>query len=219
MELLEVLKSALVDADNNRSRSTQVEIGASSIGGCRRQAWHILQQTPKTNNGGERLSAILGTSIHHAIQEALLSYDVFGDDFLIETPVATDGLKGNIDFYSRKDKLVADWKTVTLKKIETGRWLDAQKKIQVNLYAYMLIEAGYEVERVALVGIPRDGKMSQIVKWEAPYDPKIAQKGLDWLADVRSRTTAPDPEKPAAIFCREYCSWYDPSGKVGCTGK
>lgn len=219
MEITELLKSALVSADNQRDRSTQVEIGASSIGGCRRQAWNIINQIPKTNYETESLAAILGTATHHAIQEALQKYDVFGDDFMLETPLAIDGLKGNCDFYSRKEKLVADWKTVTLDKLRTGRWLDKQKKIQVNLYAYMLIQAGYEVERVALVAIPRDGKMNQIVKWEDSYSPELAQEGLAWLQEVRDMKEPPAPERPAFVFCRNYCSWFDETGVNGCPGK
>lgn len=217
MEIVEVLKSALVQSDKGRSRATQVEIGASSIGGCRAQAWHIINQTPKTNNETETLSAILGTAIHHAIQEALLSYDVFGDDFLLEQEFETPELKGHCDFYSRENKLVVDWKTTSLKGIQ--KFPTRQQKIQVNLYGYLLTSNGLPVERVALVAIPRDGKMSDIVKWESEYDPKLAQEGLEWLAEVRAMPTPPPPERPARIFCANYCSWYDPTGTKGCTGK
>lgn len=217
MEILEVLKSALVQADSVRTRATQVEIGASSIGGCRAQAWHIINQTPKTNTETETLSAILGTSIHHAIQEALLSYDVFGDDFLLEQEFQTPELKGHCDFYSRKDKLVCDWKTTSLKGL--SKFPTRQQKIQVNLYGYLLRSNGYDVERVALVAIPRDGKMADIVKWESKYDQALVDEGLAWLAEVKAMPTPPPPERPARIFCANYCSWYDPSGERGCTGK
>jgi hypothetical protein len=217
MEILEVLKSALVQADNARARSGQVEIGASSIGGCRAQAWHIINQTPKTNERTEALAAILGTAIHSAIQEALLSYDVFGDDFLLEGEFQTPELKGHCDFYSREHKLVADWKTTSLKGLQ--KFPTRQQKIQVNLYGYLLRSNGYDVERVALVAIPRDGKMSDIVKWESNYDQSLVDEGLAWLAEVKAMPSPPPPERPAQIFCVNYCSFYDPTGEKGCVGK
>ena len=217
MELVEVLKSALVQADNARARSEQVEIGASSIGGCRAQAWHIINQTPKTNERTEKLAAIFGTAIHSAIQEALLSFDVFGDDFLLEGEFKTAELKGHCDFYSRENRLVADWKTTTLKWLQ--KFPTRQQKIQVNLYGYLLRSNGYDVERVALVGIPRDGKMSDIVKWEDNYSQELVDEGLNWLAEVKAMPTAPLPERPARIFCASYCSYYDPTGEKGCIGK
>lgn len=217
MEIVEVLKSALVQADNARARSEQVEIGASSIGGCRAQAWHIINQTPKTNERTETLAAILGTAIHSAIQEALLSFDVFGDDFLLEQEFTTPELKGHCDFYSREHKLVADWKTTSIKGL--SKFPTRQQKIQVNLYGYLLRSNGLPVERVALVAIPRDGKMSDIIKWESEYDQALVDEGLAWLAEVKAMPTAPLPERPAKIFCAQYCSYYDPSGEVGCVGK
>ena len=217
MEILEVLKSALVQADSVRSRATQVEIGASSIGGCRAQAWHIINQTPKTNEGTETLATILGTAIHSTIQEALLSYDVFGDDFILEGEFNTQELKGHCDFYSKQNKLVVDWKTTSLKGLQ--KFPTRQQKIQVNLYGYLLRSNGYPVERVALVAIPRDGKMADIVKWESDYDQKLVDEGLEWLAEVKAMPTPPPPERPARIFCASYCSWYDPTGERGCPGK
>jgi hypothetical protein len=217
MDIIKTLTAALKDADNVRDRSVQVEIGASSVGGCRRQAWHIINQTPKTNEDTERLSALLGTAIHHTIQKALSAYDLFGDDFLIEQEFSVPELKGHCDFYSRSNKLVADWKTTTLKGLQ--KFPTPQQKMQVQLYGHLLIENGYEVEQVALVAIPRDGKMSDIKVWQAPYNQEKANEGLVWLREIKAMETPPPPERSAAYFCREYCQFYDALGETGCQGK
>jgi len=78
MDIVKTLQTALKDADANRGRSKQVALGASSVGGCRRQAWHILQQTPATNHDTENLAAIIGTAIHGAIFEAMKAADILG---------------------------------------------------------------------------------------------------------------------------------------------
>jgi Domain of unknown function DUF83 len=217
VDIVKTLTTALREADSVKDRSVQVEIGASSVGGCRRQAWHIINQTPKTNHDTENLSAILGTAIHHTIQEALLALDLFGEDFLIEQEFSVPELKGHCDFYSRSAKLVADWKTTTLKGL--AKFPSAQQKMQVQLYGHLLTQNGYEVEQVALVAIPRDGKMSDIKVWQAPYDQAEADQGLAWLNEIKEMQSPPPPERSAVFFCQNYCSYYDRTGEIGCQGK
>ena len=217
MDIAQTLSTALKAADAQRSRSVQVELGASSVGGCRRQAWHIINQTPKTNEDTESLAALLGTAIHSAVQEAMAAYDLFGDDFILEQAFETDELKGHADFYSRSHKLVVDWKTTSLKNLQ--KFPSAQQKMQVQLYGYLLNQNGYEVETVALCAIPRDGRMRDIKVWQAPYDEKVAQEGLAWIRDIKAMDSPPPPERSAAFFCRDFCSYYDATGVIGCQGK
>ena len=218
MDIIKTLTTALKDADANRGRSKQVALGASSVGGCRRQAWHILQQTPATNHDTENLAAIIGTAIHGAIFEAMKAADIFGDDFILEEKFEDEYFVGNCDFYSRKDQAVFDWKSVTLAKLAKGGLPTKQQKMQVNIYA-SLIAQQYPVKTVGLVFIPRDGKMSDIKVWQADYDPKLVEEARAWVADVKSRTEPPAPENSAAFFCRHYCKFYDPTGEIGCVGK
>jgi Domain of unknown function DUF83 len=214
MDIIKTLQVALKEADSQRDRSVQVELGASSVGGCRAQAWHILNQSPKCNNNTESLAAIMGTAIHTSIYEALKSYDVFGEDFLLEEAFEDEYFKGHVDFYSRNAETVYDWKTVTLAKLAKGGLPTKQQKMQVNIYA-SLIAQKYPVKRVGLVFIPRDGKMSDIVAWEDDYNPKLVDEARAWVADVKAMTSPPAPERSAAFFCREYCSYWGET----CAGK
>lgn len=215
MDLKNLITESLTATDKERDRSRQVEIGVSSLGGCKRQAWHILQQTEKTNET-ESLAAILGSAIHAHISEAIKYADPFGEDFVIEERVENEKIRGHVDLYIKSAKTVVDWKTKTMKGLE--KFPSTQEKWQVNVYAALLEESGFPVERVALVGIPRDGTMADIKVWQADRDPKIADKAFAWLADVQGRETAPDPERPIT-FCRSYCSYYDETGFIGCPGK
>jgi hypothetical protein len=217
MEILQTLKEALVSVDNDRPRSTQKRIGASSIGGCRTAAWHIINNTDATNHDTELLAAIIGTATHAAIAEAMAKADIFGDEFLIEFSLKTEDLRGHADLLWLKEKMIVDWKTTTLKGL--ARFPTPQQKMQVNLYAYMALANGYEVEKVCLVAIPRDGKMSDIIKWEADYNPAMAEKGLAWLKEVQDMETAPPAERSARFFCNSYCKFYDQTGEKGCQGK
>ena len=218
MDIIKTLTSALQESDRSRDRSVQVELGASSVGGCRTQAWHILNQTPKTNMETESLAAIMGTAIHTTIYEALKAYDIFGDDFILEEGLSDEYFKGHCDFYSRQSETVYDWKTVTMAKLAKGGLPTKQQKMQVNIYASMIAQK-YPVKRVGLVFIPRDGKMKDIVAWEDDYNPKLVEEARTWVADVKAMETPPPPERSAAFFCREYCNYHDQTGVTGCQGK
>jgi len=217
MDFSNLLAKSLTAYDNSRDRSTQVEIGPSQIGGCRRQVYHQLVDTPVTNPNTEALAAILGTFIHSGIAEAIKREDPFGDNFLIEQEFISGDLKGHVDLYIKDQKAVVDWKTTKLKSL---RYFPSnQQRYQVQLYGYLLSANGYEVETVSLVAIPRDGEMAQIKTHTELYDPVIAKQGLAWLAEVKqlaiSSESPPAPEKDR-IFCANYCSYYDATGEVGC---
>jgi len=217
VDLSNLLAKSLTAYDNSRDRSTQVEIGPSQIGGCRRQVYHQLVGTPETNPNTEALAAILGTFIHAGVAEAIKREDPFGDNFLIEQEFVAGDLKGHVDLYIKDQKTIVDWKTTKLKSLRY--FPSTQQRLQVQLYGYLLSANGYEVENVALVAIPRDGEMAQIKTHIEMYDPKIAKQGLAWLEEVKqlaiSSESPPAPEKDA-IFCVNYCSYYDATGEVGC---
>jgi len=213
VDILKTLSVALTDADRDRERSQQKELGASQVGGCRAQAWHFLNDSPKVNHETESLAAIMGTAIHNAIAEALTKYDTFGD-FIIEGEFQDEFFKGHVDFYSKSAETVYDWKTVTLAKIAKGGLPTKQQKIQVNIYA-SLIAQSHPVKKVGLVFIPRDGKMNDIVYWEDDYNPQLVEEAKAWVSEIKSMTEAPAPERSAAYFCQSYCSYW---GDV-CPGK
>ena len=215
MDLQGLLKVALTDNDKSRDRSMQVEIGASSVGGCKRQAWNIIHQKPKTNTETESLAAIIGTAVHEVIAKSLTQQNEF-DDFLIEQGFATPDIKGHCDLYIKSIKTVVDWKTTSLKNL--GRFPSTQQKMQVNIYGYLLEENGYPVETVSLVAIPRDGRMSEVKVWQAPYDRAIALAGIEWVRNLQNTVFPPEPERPRQ-FCKDFCEFYDASGEIGCQGK
>jgi len=217
VDINQLLTKSLTAYDSQRDRSKQIEIGPSSIGGCRRQVYHKLIGTPVTNPNTEGLAAILGTFIHAGIAQAITREDPFKDNFLIETEVAYGNLKGHVDLFIKDIGLVVDWKTTTKKNLRN--FPSDQQRMQVQVYGYLLSMNGYEVKNVSLAAIPRDGTMGDIVSHVEPYDIDIAQAGLDWLEElkliVEEKLFAPDPEK-SVNFCASYCDFYDPTGEVGC---
>ena len=216
MDLGNLLSKSLLAFDGSRDRSLQVEIGPSQIGGCRRQVYHQLIGTPVTNADTESLAAILGTFIHSGVADAIRREDPFGDNFLIEQEFIAGDLKGHCDLYIRDQKTIVDWKTTKLKSL---RYFPSdQQRMQVQIYGYLLTANQLEVETVALVAIPRDGEMAQIKVHTEAYDPEMAQRGLSWLENVKALADGASPPAPEKdqVFCANYCSYFDPTGAIGC---
>jgi len=207
----ELLLSALKAVDAKRSRSTQVQIGPSEVGGCRRKVWYRLNDQPETNDNELKLAAIMGTAIHAEIERALSD----NPDVLIETEVEYNGMKAHIDAYVPSSGDVIDWKTSKLKNL--GYFPSTQQRWQVQLYGYLLAKNGHKVERVSLVAIARDGDERDVKVHTEPYNEAIALEALAWLSVVKEAKDAPDPEKDAN-YCQFYCKYYDSSGEMGCVG-
>jgi hypothetical protein len=217
IDLQGMLVKSLEAYDSQRDRSQQVEVGPSSIGGCRRQVYHILKQSPKVNSDTESLASILGTFIHSGISEAIKREDPFGDNFIIEQEVTFGDLKGHVDLFIKDQGLVVDWTTTKLKSLRYFPKL--QQRMQVQVYGYLLAQNGHEVKNVSLVAIPRDGVMAEIRAHVEPYDEALALEGITWLNDLRALVTlngTPPAPTEGIGFCANYCDYYDPTGEVGC---
>jgi len=217
IDLQGMLIKSLEAFDSQRDRSQQVEVGPSAIGGCRRQVYHILKQSPKVNTDTESLASILGTFIHSGIAEAIKREDPFGDNFIIEQEVTFGNLKGHVDLFIKDLGMVVDWKTT--KKTSLRYFPKLQQRMQVQVYGYLLAQNGHEVKNVALVAIPRDGIMTEIRAHVEAYDEALALEGLAWLNDLRALVAlnGPAPEPTERLnFCAAYCDFYDPTGEVGC---
>jgi hypothetical protein len=217
IDLQGMLIKSLEAFDSQRDRSQQIEVGPSAIGGCRRQVYHILKESPKVNTETESLASILGTFIHAGIAEAIKREDPFGDNFIIEQEVTFGNLKGHVDLFIKDLGLVVDWKTT--KKASLRYFPKLQQRLQVQVYGYLLSQNGHEVKNVSLVAIPRDGIMTEIRAHVEPYDEALALEGLTWLNDLRALVAlnGPAPEPTERLnFCANYCDYYDPTGEIGC---
>jgi hypothetical protein len=205
----ETLVSKLVEADNARPRTQQVAIGVSSLGDCRRRVWHSLQQHQGTNPV-TRLPAILGTAIHAAIESAFAGGFPDRkemDQPLIEHRIDIDGFPpATIDYYDPLTYEVVDWKTIKLSGADY--FVSKQKRWQVQVYGFLLEQAGFPVKTVTLVGIPRDGTEKDIIVHSELYNPDIAGEALAWLREIESLTEAPAPEREPNSFCKSYCQFF-----------
>lgn len=212
MDIKELLVKALHAKENSRPRSTQVQIGPSELGGCRRKVWYRLNNQPETNDNEMKLAAIMGTAIHGAIENALAD----NKDVVIEQTVEYGGMKAHVDLYIPSTGDVVDWKTVKMKNL--SYFPSQQQRWQVHTYGYLIEQSGTgKVQTVSLVAIPRDGDERDVVVHSEPYDESIALEALAWLEQVKASTEAPAPERDEN-YCKFYCKFYDATGEMGCVG-
>jgi CRISPR/Cas system-associated exonuclease Cas4 (RecB family) len=208
----ELLIKALHERENNRPRSTQVQIGPSELGGCRRKVWYRLNNQPETNENELKLAAIMGTAIHSAIEKALEN----NKEVVIEASVEHNGMKAHVDLYIPGTGDVVDWKTVKAKNL--SYFPSQQQRWQVQTYGYLIEQSGLgKVHNVHLVAIPRDGDERDVKVHSEPYDPAVALEALAWLEAIKASETAPEPERDEG-YCKFYCKFYDASGQMGCVG-
>ena len=212
MDIKELLIKALHEKENKRGRSTQVQIGPSELGGCRRKVWYRLNGQPETNDNEVKLAAIMGTAIHAAIENALAD----NQEVLLEKTVEFGGMKAHVDCFIPGTGDVVDWKTVKVKNL--SYFPSEQQRWQVQVYGYLISKSGLgKVQNVNLVAIPRDGDERDILVHSEPYDEAIALEALNWLEAIRTMTDAPAPERHES-YCQSYCKFYDASGEMGCVG-
>jgi hypothetical protein len=151
------------------------------------------------------------------MEKAMQRLDPFGENFLIEIELNHPEIKGHCDLYIKDLGLVVDFKTKTKSSM---RYLGkGQEQWQIQVYGWLLEQQGYEVKGVALVGIPRDGKMTDIKIWQDEYKPHVALEALEWLRNLRQWAVTDDaPPEPQlhVAFCKDYCPYFDPSGEIGC---
>lgn len=212
MNIKELLVKSLHEKENKRGRSTQVQIGPSELGGCRRKVWYRLNNQPETNDNEVKLAAIMGTAIHAAIENALAD----NQDVLLEKTVEYGGMKAHVDCFIPGTGDVVDWKTTKVKNL--SYFPTAQQRWQVQVYGYLISKSGLgKVQNVNLVAIPRDGDERDILVHTEPYDEAIALEALNWLEAIRNAQEAPAPERHES-YCASYCKFYDASGEMGCVG-
>ena len=212
MDIKELLVKALHEKENSRPRSTQVQIGPSELGGCRRKVWYRLNDQPETNDNELKLAAIMGTAIHSAIEKALDKTP----GVVLEAAVEHNGMKAHVDCYFPGSGDVVDWKTVKAKNL--NYFPSLQQRWQVQTYGYLIEQSGLgKVHNVHLVAIPRDGDERDIKVHSEKYDSSIALEALSWLAAIKETNVAPEPERDES-YCKFYCKYYDATGEMGCVG-
>lgn len=225
-------------AEEQNPRASQVRIGPSEIGTlCDRRVGYRLAETPACNTDFDPWASIVGTAIHSWLDVAVNQWMTAHDSTAWSTETALiidEFVEGHADLYSHEHRAVIDWKSVgpdVMKKIKAnGAPLGYQ--IQTHVYGRGFEQAGFPVERVCLVFLPRAGWLSSMYIWSAHYSPEVAEIAIERVRliaqDILSKDilTYPhrwnDVEAVPSNDCA-WCPWYNPghdkADDRGCPGR
>jgi hypothetical protein len=238
------LASSIIDtvkhAAANAPRSLQAAVGPSELGTpcLRRLAYRTLDWDPKPNADTDPWAATIGTSVHawmaaaYETENVKLAGTPAADRYLIEHRVfLPGGISGSCDLFDRDTATVIDWKVTGLPRLKEYRrdGPGQQYRWQAHLYGLGMQLAAETVEQVAIVFLPRGGRIGDLHTWSEPYQPHIAVEAINRYQAVRGFHATIDPEQhpdrwgllPTADAHCAYCPWFLPGSadlSSGCPG-
>jgi hypothetical protein len=238
MGIREDLIEMILWGNHDAPRSQQIELGCSEAGDpCERKIAMKMANIP-TVNFPDPIKANMGTAYHEWLDKTMAKFQATHDmnEWVTETEVfPADFLKGHVDLYSRKRRTVLDWKTTSAERAREWKKngsLPEDKLIQVLLYGKGMINAGFRVDRVGIVGISRSGSLRDIVVLTEEYDEDKAVEALRRVWRIGKQITVLDVENHPENFAQVpaspsrlcgWCPFYRGGSKSadasGCPGK
>lgn len=240
------LKTAVTEiirwADSASDRSLQLAPGPSELGdACDRRLAYRLAQIPELGSRADPWAAIVGTAVHNWLEKAIQKWMIAAnapDEWITERAVNVDDfVVGHVDAYWRPYQVVVDWKTMSNDRMNEVRDGGAAAVpgyiVQAHLYGLAYQRLGLEVKSVALLCLPRAGRLRDAHPIVEPFDPRIAQYALDRMYGIAGRLVELDVySNPVAWQQIEakpsnscgLCPWYDSNRLIeadatGCPGR
>ena len=188
------LKSQLISiikwADRNSPRSLQKTIGPSEIGDpCDRRVAYRIAEVPEVNDRFDPWAAIVGTSIHAWMDDAIKAYVLHTGDasWKSENRLPISGVvSGTSDLFNLAEHCVIDHKgagpSVMRKVLKDGPGVGYV--VQIQLYGWGYEQLGYEVKKVALAFYPRAGWLRDMYVWTADYDRNVAIRAMQRVSRI-----------------------------------
>lgn len=224
-------------AGANAPRSLQRTIGPSEIGTpCVRRLAYKLCDWPTVNTDSDPWASIIGTAVHAWMEETFRAENerLGQERYVVERRLHIRGnIYGNADLFDRAHGVNIDWKITSPDRLKKYRQNGPgqQYRVQAHLYGLGQENAGEQVNDVAIVFLPRGGRIDGLHVWTEPYDRQVALDALQRLDNVLTLLHQPgmDPgENPDAFayfpasdaYCT-FCPWFQPGSTnagAGCPG-
>ena len=176
----EIRLQVIAEITKKTKRDKQKKIGPSEIGNpCTKCVGRAL--------AGERLEQDfslypwIGTAVHNFLEHNTFAEEEHELRLYVGTIEGYGDIAGTTDMWYSKEQAAVDWKIVGLKKIKQYRVSGPpeQYRFQAMLYGLGLKLAGYDIEKVAIVFIPRDsGNVKDIWVYEEAWQEEMALAAL-----------------------------------------
>ncbi len=133
------------------------------IDSCRIRQLKARHRDEITTDVAENMWALFGTACHHIIELAAEDCPDYLPEISLEMEVLGKKLSGTADLYDKEKKILYDFKVTSvwsaMKKEDYSGW-----EAQLNIYAYMLRQMGYEVNQIIIVAILKDWHQAEVMR-------------------------------------------------------
>lgn len=230
------IRHSIEQAIYDHPRSAQTLIGPSEVGTpCDRKLGFKLGATPSVTAPRAAWRPTVGSAVHTWLAAAMEAANVVAGvrRFLTEWPVvvgAIDGIPigGTCDLYDRITATVIDFKVVGPSSLRSYRasGMPVGYRVQTHLYGRGFVAAGQPVDTVALLILPSNGELSDLVWLAEPYNESLADSALARASRIRAAQRLAGVETVNANLSTTedhcaYCEWYRPGTTelaVACPG-
>lgn len=182
------LTTIIETAITNNPRQQQTRIGPSELGLDCDHCLILRLAGHKPNQGAPWLPTI-GTAVHEWLETVIIRHlaTTGTDRWIPEGRVCVGTINGqpiygHSDLYDTHTGTIIDYKLVGTSSLRQAR-RDGPKpsyERQAHLYGRGWTNEGYDVNRVAIWYLPRNGlRISDGLYWEVDYDPTIAETTLN----------------------------------------
>ncbi|WGH20074.1 Cas4 exonuclease [Gordonia phage Tarzan] len=218
------LQRLVVDYSESRPRSLQLDLGPSEIGHpCdRKLAQTVMREPGFDRRTGDVLPSIVGTGAHGEMEKALQHYnDIHGARYLIEHRIEIrPNLYGHLDCYDAERRTVIDWKFPGNTRMATYRKYGPSQQyfVQAHTYGHGLRLQGIPVDSVAVMFLPRGGRLVDAHLWVEPYNEQVALDAIARMDGIALMVDTFDVENHPenySLFRREpqdcvFCPFHNP---------
>lgn len=195
------MRTTLIDVIRITSResirSRQLMVGPSELGGtCTRRLAMRIAGLRTVNRSSDPWPSIVGTATHDWLQRAFegenrrLRAAGQPERWITEQRIEADPIcYGTSDLYDRMTQTVIDWKSVGTTS-ETKLHKEGPSEgyqTQIQAYGLGFVRAGFPVRAVALMFLPRSGKLASARYYEWPFDPARAQQAIARVYTIARR--------------------------------
>jgi PD-(D/E)XK nuclease superfamily len=169
------LRDVIERQARRQPRSLQTRLGPSELGySCDRRVIGKMAGQPHTGHIVDPWASIVGTGAHAVLAEFFARENLLNGTsrWLPENRVTPFPLPnpGTADLYDQQTRTVVDWKLQgpsTQAQVKSAAGPPRNYVVQLLLYALGYRNAGYQVDRVCLVSLPRTGySLSGMYVWE-----------------------------------------------------
>ena len=194
--------------------------GPSDLGTpCTRRLAYAMNW-PQPNADTDPWATIIGTAVHAWMAEMYEARNRAPghDRYLIEhrvyLPAGPDGISGSADLFDRDIGRVIDWKVTGLPNLRKYRASGPGQQYRTQGHQYGLGRqlAGDQPKDIAIVFLPRGGRITDLYVWTEPYHPQVAVDAIKRYEATRSAVITLDPERYPerwALFgtADAHCTW------------